>query len=686
MLSIPWDLTVGWSIGYNYITAKKKEDEVKQGKNYYLASFCQATQISSLSSVVSPFANCIPFAPLRISTQICNEVVPFCSLAVCPTLAAVKQGHYETGIKIIDSLVSERLSFLSKQLPKKLDDKTITLCGYLAEHIGDFVRLGMIAGAVALPIIGNTYLAGAMLAPVAFQAIESRNWVPRKISLFMESYMPTISSIGLLLGGNIVTQVGTAASLATYFPVLNQSFHRKLDDLSHHYVNLEGPKLEEIDAPVKEKKEMTFEEINQILDCDDSAYEINPAHCSKFAKGLINLDEDRDFDKFISLFDKVPWEQKYTTVRNKFRDDDRFLDFLRTKFPRKDDIEQKFEDYILDLATKEGISKEKFLANQLREQMTTLVKILKGEEQVKGTQQDLDEAIVNCSQILFYFSMLINKVELEDILLKLAVEGGDYCARGIKRTAIEIVDGIIQQDSKSDEDPITTYENKILQALQRMRKKILSVKYQKFIEVMVRLVKEGPSAKIDKNQLTTDSHAVAISQDIHTMDEYGKCFFLGFYPLTERERNAYGLADILMWGSPIHPYRIIRKEMYQQYQQNLDDAVKEIGDIYFANYLQKIINTNKNLKSDQKEAILDKFINNNDWKWKAEQTKHRFQRLMFVMLGVLCQEEMSKLTEWTQIEIEDATKAQAEQEAPKKDHSGLSEWTTIESNEISNDP
>ena len=45
---------------------------------------------------------------------------------------------------------------------------------------------------------------------------------------------------------------------------------------------------------------------------------------------------------------------------------------------------------------------EEYLAHQAHEQFSALIKILKGEERVKGSQHDLDEAIHTSAQILAY--------------------------------------------------------------------------------------------------------------------------------------------------------------------------------------------------------------------------------------------------------------------------------------------
>lgn len=645
------DVAAGLSIGYTFALLKNKEEEVDQGGSSYKASVLQIGQIANLSNVIGPLANEIPYAPLQFVMTTCNTILPFASMAVCPLAAAVKEGHYEQGVKILQSATGEgQLSRLTSNLPEKLSERSIQVFNFLADNTGNAVRVAMLVGAVALPFVCSAYLAGAMLVPIAYEAIDSRGFVPRKISLFMEKYMPAGIQMCTLIGCGPLSQLLSIASLASYFPCVNQAIHKKINQLTSHYLGLTGPTLEEIDAPVKTYKELSFEEIKKILNGDDLEYEINSSHCSKKIYEDGELSEERDFNKYLELFQAVAWEQRYGILKQKFRDDDRFIKFLKKTFPTtsNEDIYGNFEKYLEKLALEAKKTKELYLADKLREQMKHLVKILHGQERAKGSQKDTEDAIYNCSKILHYLLSLdsASYIEKEDILLKLAIEGGEYCARGIKRASGEILSSIIRGGLDKNEgfDPIKDYEWKIGQQLEQLRLTILETIYQKIIETMVRLAREGSEVKVFLDQETTDPEAVAIAQDVHTIDLYRLYLTLGFYPLNENERSAFGMNELVLWEI----YGPIRQEMYGIYHARLNECFAEVGEIHFANYLRLAFQSNSSLSEEEREMLLDMYSECNEGKWSIWSTKEKFYRLFFVIQGVLRKQKIYE-EDWVEL-------------------------------------
>lgn len=672
-----WDVATGLSIGRSFATLKNKEDEVEQGSGAYQASLCQIVQIANFTEIARPLANVIPSPLLRTVAVTCNTMLPFAGVVFCPLAATVKQGHYEPGVKFLQSMTNEnRLSTLTARLPDKLSEPVKRMYNCLADNTGNVVRIAMLTGAVTLPLICSPYLAGAMLIPIAYEAIDSRGWVPKRMSLFMEKYMPTTIQFCMLVSGGPFIQLISAVGLASYFPCINQTMHKKLNQFASHYLNLTGPTLEEIDSPLKKYKELSFEEIQKILDSDDWEYEINPAHCSKKVYADLELAEDRDFNKFLQIFNSVTWEKYYPILKRKFQDDDKFLKLIKKKFPsaNNDEIYNNFEKYIEELATAEKKSKELWLADLLKKNMEQLVKVLNGEARAKGSQMDTEDAIYNCSKILYYLLTLdsTESIEKEDILLKLAIEGGDYCARGVKRASTEIVSGIVRQGHYKEEnfDPMKDYEWKIGQELEQLRLKILETVYQKVIETIVRVPKEGTNIQISLNTETTDPHAVAIAQDVHIMDLYRNYLTLGFYPMNENERNSLGINELFVWST----YAPIRQEMYGIYHARLNECFAEVGEIHFANYLRQTINSNLSLSKEHREILLDQYTECNDGKWSLHETKEKFYRLFFVMQGILQKQKIYK-EDWYEVTEEE------EETTSGLDEKELLEWNIVDADQ-----
>lgn len=653
----------GLGLGYNYALAMKKEAEVKQGKNDYQASVYQIQGLTSFSSLVARVLSQIPYSPISTGAAIGNVMIPAAGIILCPASAAIKQGHYEQGVKCFDAVVKPYCPKLTGLLPPTLDASRVKVFSFIAEHASTITKAGVLAGTIALPFFGFGSLALGIAGPMAFQALDTANMVPTSISMMVEKYMPTVANASMLVGGGVFSQAVAVAALASGIPGVTDFAQKKVEKIFFKSFGAGGPSLEEIDAPWEEQNTLTFEQINYILDNHDLfQYEINPAHCSKPAHIGVNIPEDRNFKTFLTLFEKVNWKERYNMLKPAFRDDDRFIDFIKEKFniTSNEAVRDNFEEYIAKLALEASVTKEEFLAGQISEQMKQFVMVLCNEKAVKGFIYDLNDAINASSQILAYLLSKSNdkadQIEIEDILVKLAIEGGDYCARGLKRTTMEIC-GILRAPCAY---PLKTYELIIRQQLQRMRQQIMQSTYQKMIEIMVRLAKEGNGVWVSKERQTTDVHAVAIAQDVHTMDTYRQYLSLGFCPLTEHERSQFGLADFANWSM----YRPVRTEMYTQYQKALDQTIEEYGEIHFCNYMRAQIFHLQRLSLEQQQALVDKLTECNE----GEKTLKSFHRLFFIMQGVLKVKPI--YTDW----IEISNKAKDEPTPEEEFEIELSEW------------
>lgn len=607
------DLLVGWSAGNGYAIVKDREDEIKQGKNFYLSALCQFSQASQFAVLIDKINNILPVHSFKGSVKVLCNVVPLLAMPATLFCAAVKQGDYND---LAERYNSFRFSFV--KCPNKLGERSVALFNFLSEHTGDILRGAMFAASLGLIILGQAAYGGAVIAALAYETIDRMGLVPRRISLFIEIYMPTLSLAGMLIGGTALVRLMSAFMLPTQIDLsVSTWLHQKVDSAVRSIIRLEGPSLKEIDAPVIVKREMTYQEIMEILDGVSDHYEINPSHCSKPLPDLKDLPTDFDFDKYLVHFEGIDWSSKYADIKNKMKDDDRFIDFLFKNYPKikKEDLRNNIEKYILELAAKAHLSSEEYAKRWMKEQMVQLVSLIKGETRIKGLQQDLDEAIGDCARILPHLSSLnpLNRheeVELEDALMKLAIEGGDYCSRGIKRACNELLRGILQSEfhqAGREEDPIREFERRINQSLQNQRHRIIQSKHQEQAEKM--------------------KMPAVLSNDTHGFDIF-RLYSLGFYPLTPNERYRIGFAELSFWEF----YSIYRAEMIQRYRKELDLAVKDVGEAHFGIYIRQIINENPLLSNQQKEEILEAFTHG---KWTTEETLERFHRLLFVRLGVL---------------------------------------------------
>lgn len=648
---------VGLVLGYYWITVEQQGAEAARGKNGYQRSLCQVGQASLVTSVARPLLPLVP-APMRTFATL----LPVASLLICPTAAMIKQGDHAQVVKCLRAPIEEKYPQI-KDILSHFSKKNVNLFSFITDHSSFIFRGAFVASTIALPFIGMGPMAAGIGLPLVYRAMESA--LPAKIRLMMEKYMYSIVTTSVMIGGDPFSQFMSGVTLLSDVPGVSGFCLKKVENVVRR-VNPGGASLEEIDAPWREQNNLSYDIITFILDtAHNSLYEINPSHCSKQAYIDANLTENREFERFLTLFNEIDWKDRYKTLKPIFRDDDRFIDFLKEKYciESAESIREDFETYVIRCASEEDRSKEDYLASKLRMQMKTFVSILSPEKITEG-EKDVEECRNASGKILDYLLRLPKdnhnaRIEAEDILIKLAIEADEQCPRSLKRATAEILLGI----TTSSGDPVKDYELKIRQRLQQSRQKIMQNTFLKYAESMTHAFKMGGGLWMLKDRQTTDVHAVAIAQNADRMDLFRQYLCLGFYPLSEHERSQFGLAQFMVWSTCSG----IRDEMFKKYWSSLDDSIKEDGEIYFSEYIRKKIGEMKHLAPKQQAALVERFTDEK----RGEKNIKDFHRLFFVMQGILNLKPMLNLKleydDWTEVALEPID---IEQE--------LSEWVMTE--------
>ncbi len=589
----------GFGLGFQYAFANGKAEEVRQGKNEYIAAVYLTGGIACLCALVEKVATAFFFggvSPWSLSI-LCNAA-PLLWLPIGILLASVKHGHFK-------NLVEYFPKTLGKILPRSLGQRTVRVLNFITNNISTCIKVAMVVGIAALAHFGFVAFSCVFAGTWLFHEIDIRGYLPRKISLFAETYFPLVANACLLVcGGTLILRAFSAINLLTTFPFMNQFMTHKVDAIARYFSSAKGISLAEFEAPLIQKQELSHEEINAILDGEEEDYEINPAHCPKYAIDFDSFPKDYNFDKLLKMFNPIQWDPNI--VKRKLGDDERFLDHLKETYPGKDPKEQ------YELLAKDP-SNDAFFINWMKKEFNLLIKALKGEVRPQGEQKDLAVGIDYCAMILAHLQKpSLSRVDKEDILLKLAIEAGGYCCRGIKRASGEIVDeAVIPSDDGPDlDDPQKNFERKTRQNLQNRRRGIVQSYYQAIAERL-----RIPDV---------------VSQDVHGFDIYRKFLSLGFYPLTPLERKQIDLAEIAVWNM----YSGTQKNMLLEYRYSLDGVLLE-HELQFANYMRQYISSNSKLTQPQKERLIEKYTECNDGKWTFTETIQKFHRIMLVKLGVL---------------------------------------------------
>lgn len=614
MVASGLDFLGGWSVGDQYAAVKNKENEVKQGKNCYLASLCQSVEFIDLSVLANYL---LSSKGSGLKSKVFFNVVPLASLVAHVFFAAVKHEDYETIAANVNlKLRQSKVSWIPFRLPEKLDHRTVRITNFLAEHSGDITQTALIVGSSALIVFGNFYFGMGVASGLTYHMLDQKGVIPRKISLFIETYRETIFFIGAMVTGTMIMRVYTLATVMTAFsPAAIRFIHHKVDQAIHHFFSQTTPLLSQMDAPVLQKSKLSFDEMKHILESNE--LKVNPAHCTKMVASLSDLPSSHDFDVYVTLFDQVDWSKKYEYIKEKLRDDDVFIGFLQGQLPvevAQSALKERFDLYLDQAAAKQGLEKTIYVVQWLRGQLINVVDALKGIKRVKGSRSDLEEGIGYYSKILPHLQSLqhTSPVDFEDLLLRLSVRAGDYCALQVKLTGAEETDGILLRNLASQNPSFAgIYEFKLASRLKDLRRQIVEYFY---------------------TLLTQAIHMPrAIAGDVHGFEIYRKVLSLGFYPLTDSDRANLHLSDFILWET----YIPIRHEMYNEYDKRLDSVFEEAGEVHFGNYLRQTINDHPHLLENEKQKMMDMYLECNDGQWTRSETRLRFHRLALVMMGVL---------------------------------------------------
>jgi hypothetical protein len=609
----------GGAIGYDFGDVVKKETEIRQGANHLLAAIVQPIALGSLCAVIQQIVIAVLGAsPFFISVLV--NIIPILSFPLFLLAGSAASGTHNERVKKLETSKS-RLSYV---VPGNLSHRTLQFLSGIAKHATPLFHIAITVSAVALACLGSYMYAIALLVMLLYKAIDKIGWIPHKLSLFVEKYMPILGSVGILIGGTLFLQIVVLLSLISYVRPVMDFLQYKIEWLVRCFVHLEGPSLEEYEAPLIEKRDLSFEDIQKIVDGNDSEYEFNPAHCSKDPLGEITLPENRNFQQYLDLFDKIDWIQSPTLLR-KLKDDDRFCDFLQQEYAKQFQGDRPEVDIQLEkVAQHRKNTKEAFAFHWLRGQMERFVLLLQGKNGVPlaGNRADLDSAIPDYARILAYLeSNSLEAIDKEDLLLKIAVEGGYYCALAIKKTSDELMRShlVPQMLSNGKLSLKNKYETLLKFRLANQRYLLIETYYNTLIAKSLEAV-----------------IGTRTTQDLHASDLFLIFLKLGFYKISSEERKKIGFIHGIGWLV----YHQFRSAMQYQYLQSLPDVldgerIELTNRAQFKSYLNQVLFAH--LKKEERDALLSRFSQAEE-RGDTIQVR-RFQRIALVAMGILRQRQ-----------------------------------------------
>lgn len=598
----------GFSLGYQFAIEKNHENEIKQGKNYYLASVSQGIEAILLSESInqcslSIFKNSTFLIGFRSQLAIYSVCFGFSTL-----FASVRQGNYEGIAKRIDSCL----------VPKEFSERTVRVFSFFSENIGNLYTAAFICSAIALSVFGDPFFGVAMLAAMVYQQLDSNGFIPRKLSLFVETYMPAVSSVFFICFSlSYLNRILGLLMLMNEIKPVARFLQHRAADIGTFFISSKIPSLGELEKDFIEPEDLSKREIERLLKNEFVRYEMNPAHCS--IKNPIKLPEDYQFEAMLDIYDKVVWE--YKLLKGKLQSDERFQDYLSVQFPetKRENLALEFDVLIDQLRGSQ--TREQFLQQHIRKDLESLIAVLKGKERVQGRQKQLDQVIPQYAQILHHLKQLegdSERISRESILLRLGVEAGDYCAVGLVRAAKEILkENVLPTFMLSDFTPLKQKKMTILEALASERIRLFDLSIDEW-----------------KTSPRVPELIAPMLTDMHVYEPLKAKFFLGFVPIDEDVRDQASVFDFIacqnIFSKSIQP-------VFHQYKRNMTQVViNSITASELAPTAVQLIEDNQKLSQKEKQELMDQINFTSESMWfSPEEYNERIAQFILVAMGVL---------------------------------------------------
>lgn len=606
-----------------------------------------------------------------------------------------KRRHFASAKYISSSTLGfsgwfNKIPKLPFKLPTRLSRFSVCVLEFVNKHMSNVIRVAIAISAVILALFGHTYLALGAFVAVAYEYLDhDLGVIPRRVSAFMEKWMPMISMTGLLIVGSFYSQVLAGTTLLLMIPSVNLWTHQKIsilmrsmvlsikDTIINRMMKRGGsnplqsfwdfdkklkayPLLAECDAPLVQNKNLNKAQIDAVLAANNNLYEFNPAHLTKTDPPLLKFPENANFKELIRLWDQIGprWLQDaaYKRLLRQLADDQRFLELLQTKFPearrfyhernwRLDNAanrvvyqemqranQAQMEGWIQTLAAESHCTKNEFVARWVRQQIECFVGKLSGTRPIEGEQRYLTEAIQNVAKIIpFLLKPEITPVELEDALAKLAIEGGNYCSLGMYRASREVLEGFTEPLEMQSATQVQQGAPFDMQKFEREVRHVLEKTRLRLIQRMY----NGAVVQLFRNKEEM-SHT---GEDVHLYTALTRAMKRGFYSLDKEDMDQFTLMELMINQTIILPMQVGLMEWYQAMLPLEMNALgidrRNIQGNRILEYLRAWVLQNQALSAEDRVALLNGILSNNLDNLADADNYQKWGRLMLFVLGII---------------------------------------------------
>lgn len=319
-------------------------------------------------------------------------------------------------------LTSSLLSFLkSKNLVPENFHPALRFC---RNHLSSFYQLTSIVSAIALLFFGQTIFACSSLFILSIGIMDQNGWLSLPYRHFLHQYSsPLLIATGLVTGGTFdrIFILLTMISWCANIHLSRQTFY---------------------DKKTRPQGNLTLQNMRDFFK-GQLKVKINPKYIHyQSIPQVPNI----DIQILVNLFDQIDWKNHLIPLRKKLKHDVRFIE--RHKNP-----DLKTDQEIIDIT---------------KHSLQTFISQVKERKILQGEPADYEKLHTYLKIITQYIENQNDEITKTDILLRLAVEGGEYCGPGKFEVAESVYADIrYQKTDTKDKDALT---DKIYYCLQDERK------------------------------------------------------------------------------------------------------------------------------------------------------------------------------------------------------------------------
>jgi hypothetical protein len=283
------------------------------------------------------------------------------------------------GAKIVTYLAPSLLAYAVKKGFMR------PVCLFLQDHIGTLCQLASTISAIALIALGSLALGIASLSLLALGYLDRWGILPLCLRQFIHDTSPIIRIATGIIVGDLLEKLFALATVVFYC-----------------YEKCIAPPEEPAPPPqIDRQNALTPELLDRILK-NNVPLEINSAH---LRWDILVPTPNIEIRELLSLYDTVDWEPHLQVIRAKCKGDARFVE--RIGDPEKMD--------------------PPILIAHMRENLKSYLNSVQGRHIADGEIHDYDRLEIYLKVIADYLKKEQNAIHRADALLRLSVEGGQYC-------------------------------------------------------------------------------------------------------------------------------------------------------------------------------------------------------------------------------------------------------------------